>query len=159
GSTQVGLNANLLKRYRWWRFEPHPEWVTPRGTTLLEPRDDKKPLDLGDSSAADFPAGEGKAKGGNFRLPYAAGIPKEGRFLYIPPYDGVNFSMQPMTVLGLEPGVRYHAYYWEPTLGIKFDLGSVQRPVPGTLLREDRFEESKSLAWRNLDERKAAARE
>ncbi|MAG35745.1 MAG: hypothetical protein CL878_05810 [Dehalococcoidia bacterium] len=30
GSRQVGLAKVLLQRYRWWMFEPHPEWVQPR---------------------------------------------------------------------------------------------------------------------------------
>ncbi len=27
GSRQVGLGKQLLERYEWWRFEPHPEWT------------------------------------------------------------------------------------------------------------------------------------
>ena len=34
-------------------------------------------------------------------------------------------------VLGLEVGVRYRVYYWEPTLGIKYDLGVVGRSDSG----------------------------
>ena len=40
-------------------------------------------------------------------------------------------------MLGLEQGVRYHAYYWEPTIGVKFDLGSIERPPPGAVLLND----------------------
>jgi len=29
GSGQLGLGAALLRRYPWWRFEPHPDWVSP----------------------------------------------------------------------------------------------------------------------------------
>jgi hypothetical protein len=29
GAVQVGHGRRLLERYEWWRFEPHPEWVTP----------------------------------------------------------------------------------------------------------------------------------
>ncbi len=29
GSRQLGLGKELLMRYDWWRFEPHPEWVEP----------------------------------------------------------------------------------------------------------------------------------
>lgn len=29
GSRQVGLGANLLRRYPWWRMKPHPEWIEP----------------------------------------------------------------------------------------------------------------------------------
>lgn len=32
GSTQLGLAKQLLLRYDWWRFEPHPEWVNPSGS-------------------------------------------------------------------------------------------------------------------------------
>ena len=35
------------------------------------------------------------------------------------------------TILKLEEGVRYHAYFWEPSRGIKFDLGSVELPALG----------------------------
>ena len=32
GSEQLGLAKQLLERYSWWCFEPHPEWVEPRST-------------------------------------------------------------------------------------------------------------------------------
>ncbi|MCP5522459.1 MAG: DUF4038 domain-containing protein [Verrucomicrobiales bacterium] len=28
GSEQVGFGASLFRQYPWWRFEPHPEWVS-----------------------------------------------------------------------------------------------------------------------------------
>ena len=31
GSQQLGAAANILRRYEWWRFEPHPEWVKNAG--------------------------------------------------------------------------------------------------------------------------------
>jgi hypothetical protein len=159
GSYQIGLGAKLLRQYEWWRFEPHPEWVAPRGTTLLEPRSGINGFDLGTwgtffaddfAQAADgvYPGGEWKARNGNFRLPYAAGIPREFRFIYIPCF-GLNCSTPP-TVLALEPGVRYHAHFWEPSLGIKVDLGAVERPSPGAVLREDKFEDSDSSNWTEL---------
>lgn len=89
GSYQVGLDAKLLRQYPWWHFEPHPEWVTPRGTTLLEPRGQVDGSDLlgswshEEALEGDFPQGEWKARNGNFRLPYAAGIPgRSGSFTY-----------------------------------------------------------------------------
>ena len=160
GSYEVGLGAKLLRQYEWWKFEPHPEWVTPRGTTLLEPREDITDFDWGmgeaddDSFFADdfaqsldgiVPAGEWKAHHGNFRLPYAAGIPGVVRFIYAPCF-GLN-CVTPPTVLGLERGVRYHAYYWEPSLGIKVDLGAVQHPSPGARMREDKFGEGDAATW------------
>jgi hypothetical protein len=54
GSKHVGLGKQLLERYQWWRFEPHPEWI--------------------------FPA----AKDEEWFQPYAAGIPGEIRLFYFP---------------------------------------------------------------------------
>ncbi|NLD41956.1 MAG: DUF4038 domain-containing protein, partial [Chloroflexi bacterium] len=54
GSTAVGLGAKLLRRYPWWEFEPHQEWVDPAAT------------------------------GDNYYLPYAAGIPGQVRVFYLP---------------------------------------------------------------------------
>ncbi len=28
GSKQVGLGKKLFEQYQWWKFEPHPEWVS-----------------------------------------------------------------------------------------------------------------------------------
>jgi hypothetical protein len=82
-----------------------------------------------------YPGGEWKAKNGNMFQPYAAGIPGKIRFIYVPCLS--LFCHAPPTVLGLEQGVRYYAYYWEPTLGVKFDLGSIERPAPGAVLLND----------------------
>ena len=54
GSTQVGLGKKLLTRYRWWKFQTHPEWITPHAT-LDDPYQ-----------------------------PYSAGIPGEVRIIYSP---------------------------------------------------------------------------
>jgi hypothetical protein len=54
GSRQLGLAKQFLMRYKWWRFEAHPEWVDPHWTTE------------------------------NYELPYAAGIPGEVRLIFIP---------------------------------------------------------------------------
>lgn len=54
GSGQLGLAGRLLKRYEWWRFEPHQEWV-------------------------DAPRTES-----DYEFPFAAGIPGEVRLVYIP---------------------------------------------------------------------------
>ena len=160
GSYQIGLGAKLLRQYRWWKFRPHAEWVTPRGTTLLEPRteindfgigrevlqaDGGDPNSFADALERNYPGGEWQAKNGNFRLPYAAGIPDEVRFIYIP--TRLSFPPSPApTVLGLEPGIRYHAFLWEPTTGTRIDLGTVERPAPGAMLFVDGFTH-KSIAW------------
>jgi uncharacterized protein DUF4038/uncharacterized protein DUF5060 len=146
GSYQVGLNATLLSAYPWWRFEPHPEWVTPHGTTLLDaPEDDEggariagellacDPADFKDALEENYPGGEWRARGGNFRKPYAAGIPQQVRFIYIPPQT-TYLPAAPPTVLGLEPGIRYQAFFWEPSFGIRVELGWVERPASGAIL-------------------------
>lgn len=148
GSSQVALGAKLLRQYEWHRFEPHPEWITPRGTTILEPRSEVSGFDIDFFSElftnpwlpeSALPSGEWCKRKGTFRLPYAMGIPREVRVIYIPllGFSGALKTLPP-TVLELEADVRYRAYYWEPSLGVKFDLGIVQRPAPGDqLLPED----------------------
>ena len=54
GSGQVGLGARLLRRYRWWEFVPHPEWLEKHST-------------------ADKPF-----------APFAAGVPGEVRVFFFP---------------------------------------------------------------------------
>ena len=162
GSYQLGLSAKLLRQYPWWQFAPHPEWITPGGTTLLEPHKGRDPavdnfdwatiINENYESTDDFlrrpetmvPGGEWQARGGTFRRPYAAGIPGKIRVVYIPTF-GLG-APTPPTVLELERDVRYHAYYWDPILGIKFDLGAVQIPAAGAIELQDDFE-GDSRAW------------
>jgi hypothetical protein len=54
GSRQLGMAKQLLMRYPWTRFAPHPEWI--------EPRANKQ----------------------NYMLPYAAGIPGQVRVIFCP---------------------------------------------------------------------------
>jgi hypothetical protein len=158
GSIQVGLGAKLLQQYPWHRFAPHPEWITPHGTTLFEPNEKKGAVEIDlfrafafarmrniQPSEWDIPAGEWKNRNGTFRQPYAAGIPGEVRVIYMP-YFGL-FSPSPPTVLGLEPGVKYCAYYWDPSIGVKIDLGTVQRPEPGPVLFWDSFKTANAQKW------------
>ena len=147
GSYQAGLGAKLLRSYRWWEFAPHPEWVSPAGTTLLEPNDKVSGFNLdliaGIARIAaladnkkpprkeDLPLGEWHDRRGNWRLPYAAGIPGRIRFIYLP-YFGFGGNNDPTfrsPQASRPPGIRYHAYYWQPALGIKIDLGVVERGV------------------------------
>lgn len=148
GSQQIGLGASLLRQFEWWKFEPHPEWVAPRGTTLLEPHHGFNGGDI-DLIAAlssshpppddQLPLGEWHQHHGDIWLPYAAGIPRKVRFVFMP-YFGFG-SHEPPTILGLEDGVRYHAYYWDTTLGIKFDLGVVERQLPGAVIAQGHFDQ------------------
>jgi len=163
GGYQIGLGAKLLRNYEWWRISPHPEWIIPRGTRLVRSIDhDSNAYYLGDPSTAvtpdwspteDFmnkpetilPGGEWRAAHGSFRHPYAAGIPGKLRIIYMP-YFGLTMPAPP-TVLGLEKDTRYHAFYWEPTLGIRFDLGIVELPRPGRLVRMDKMDTKQNSLW------------
>ncbi len=90
GSKQVGLCKQLLERYPWWRFNPHPDWVEPHWSR------------------------------GDYFQPYAAGIPKEVRVVFIPG-QGRGLSK----IKAFEPEAAYHAFYFDPRNGREYDLGIV----------------------------------
>ncbi|MEM2960866.1 MAG: DUF4038 domain-containing protein, partial [Candidatus Bathyarchaeia archaeon] len=91
GSKQVCIGKRLLERYAWWRFEPHPEWVEPHWS-----RED-------------------------YFQPYAAGIPREVRVIYIPMPDWRGL----LRVKGLEEGINYNAFYFDPREGKEYNIGKV----------------------------------
>jgi hypothetical protein len=39
------------------------------------------------------------------------------------------------------------AYFWAPDLGIKIDLGAVERGSPGAIIREEKFESAGPSNW------------
>jgi len=122
GSAQLGLGKKLLEEYPWWRFEPHPEWVEPHSTTLLEPH------------AAWYDNHQKWAElKGRWDLPYAAGIPGEVRFVYIPGNN--DYQLKAPAVLHLEPGVNYRAFLFDPTWGKRIDLGPVVKSGPANEYR------------------------
>jgi hypothetical protein len=94
GSQQIGLGKQLLSGYSWWRFEPHPEWVEPHWSKE------------------------------NYILPYAAGIPSEVRFVFVPVGDAPKLKY-------LEPGVVYQAFLFNPAVGTKHELGKVTGDAEG----------------------------
>jgi len=55
---------------------------------------------------------------------YAAGIPGEVRFVYLPRRNIYNWDGS--EVKDLEPDVDWHAYYWDPATGRKFDQGVIK---------------------------------
>ena len=55
GSGMMGVGRTLLDRYKWWKFEPHPEWVDPHWSKQ------------------------------NYNGSYAAGVPGEVRVIFTPP--------------------------------------------------------------------------
>ena len=87
---------------------------------------------------------------------FAAGIPGEVRFVY-QPRRGV-YNWHGTVVKGLEPGVVYHVFYFDPASGRRFDQGTVMYAGPTALpfnghakplLFEDRFEGSNVSAWKD----------
>ncbi len=96
GSQNLGLAKGLLSRYPWRRFEPHPEWVEPHW---------------------------GKS---NYTLPYAAGIPREVRMIFIPHlWDAVKIQ-------GLEPELQYRAFFFDPSSGKETQVGAITTTEAGT---------------------------
>jgi len=94
GSRQVGIGRRLLERYPWWQFEPHLEWVEPHWSKE------------------------------NYFQPYAAGIPRLIRIVYIPvPSRGR------LKIKEIEHGINYHAFYFNPRDGKEYDAGTA---APGT---------------------------
>jgi hypothetical protein len=126
----------------------------PRGTTLLEPNTQVNGFDIdrvavlqGPNPPSDdeLPAGEWSARHGNFHLPYAAGTPGALRVIYLPYWGSWDRPKTIPTILSLEGGVRYRAYYWDPASGVKIDLGEIARPAPGAIIYRDRFR--RNTAW------------
>lgn len=66
---------------------------------------------------------------------FAAGIPGELRVVYQPRRNVYNWNGA--VVKGIEPGAKYHAFYFDPAKGRKFDAGTFSRldPEKGTFLR------------------------
>jgi hypothetical protein len=140
GSRQLGLGKKLLEEYPWWRFEPHPEWVEPHGTALLEPHAETPP------SNSDKAMEQWRAVGGRGDLPYAAGIPGKVRMVYIPQHF---YDWNPPTVKRLEAGADYHAFYFNPVTGRRHDLGILIEAAAGAKLFEDAFQGGDASAWKD----------
>ncbi len=98
GSYQVGLGKKLLERYPFWRFENHQEWLEPHATVEENPA-------------------------GNF----AAGIPGQVRIHYFSqpffPWAGGGPRLK-----GLEPGVTYRAFWFDPKSAEEHPLPDIQGP-------------------------------
>jgi len=95
GSLQLGMSRRLLELYPWWRFESHQDWVEPSGNSE------------------------------NVTAPFAAGIPREVRIIYL--YSPIfPWSAKSTTVTMIEPEVEYRALFWNPRSGDAHDLGTVE---------------------------------
>jgi hypothetical protein len=114
GSLQIGLGKKLLEEYPWWCFQPHPEWV--------EPSWEK----------------------GDYIKPYAAGIPRKVRVIFLPAIGNhyrkqtgeLMFIYSPqyrslIRVCRLEKGLAYRALYFDPVTGKKTLLGKIRPDKQG----------------------------
>jgi hypothetical protein len=102
GSGQLGLAKRFFERYPWQRFEPRPEWV--------EPHHSKD----------------------NRLAPYAAGISGEVRVMFIPTEALRMTDADQPIVKDLEPGVKYRAFYFNPSNGVEYEHGVVTGDAQGT---------------------------
>jgi hypothetical protein len=107
GSGQLGRAKRLLERYPWWQFTAHPEWVKPHHTA-----DDRM-------------------------LPYAGGIPGEVRIVFVPGEANRRLRRGQVSILGLEPGLVYRGFYYDPKLGDEVDLGAVSGDGAGHYVPPD----------------------
>jgi hypothetical protein len=95
------MGKRLLERYEWWRFEAHPEWVTPHQTP-----EDRMSV-------------------------YAAGIPDVVRICYIPAESVWAAYRGQLMVRELEAGARYRASYFDPKRGVEHEIGTVSGDEDG----------------------------
>jgi hypothetical protein len=111
GSAQGGYAAKLLRKLGAEKFDPHPEW-------------------------ASFKAE--KAGADKFLVPYAAGIAKDVRVIYVPTRDA-------MVVHGLEAGVRYRMSRLDPVTGKDAEAGELEGDAAG--VREVSAPEGSDHDW------------
>ncbi|MCY3017481.1 MAG: DUF4038 domain-containing protein [Planctomycetota bacterium] len=87
---------------------------------------------------------------------FAAGIPSEVRFIYMPKRGIYNWAGP--VVHNLERDAPYHAFYFDPVSARRFDLGRVLNPGAAAKpfeghtqprLFEDRFEGTDASAWKD----------
>lgn len=132
GAKQLGLAKELLENYRWWEFEPHPEWIDPAGVSFTEDFTDwfdalavyrERVEQANARQTVNKLVGVGRPP----RKPvYAAGIPREVRFIYVPNRE---YDWGSPTVVHLEPDVLYSAQFINPATGEKTALGLLPRGV------------------------------
>jgi hypothetical protein len=92
----------VFERYAWWQFETHHEWI--------DPHQDAE----------------------NRQSSYAAGIPRQVRLIYMP-VGAVRITNKDQPFLKeLEPGLNYHASYFDPKTGDVYDLGTISGDAQGT---------------------------
>jgi hypothetical protein len=94
GSRQLGIAKRLLERYQWRRLEPRPESVEPHWSTE------------------------------NYVLPYAAAIPGEAHFVFLPS----TRSTAKLKNLGAG---TFRAFFFNPSDGSEHAIGAVTADAAG----------------------------
>jgi hypothetical protein len=126
GAKQLGLAKSILENYRWWEFEPHPDWIDPAGICFTEDFEDwfdalavyrEQVEEANAKQAVNKLVGVGRPP----RKPvYAAGIPRQVRFVYVPNRE---YDWGSPAITNLEPDVLYTARFINPATGEKTELG------------------------------------
>jgi hypothetical protein len=87
---------------------------------------------------------------------FAAGIPGQLRFIYMPRRAVYDWSGPRLK--NLEPNIPYRAFYFDPAAGRRFDLGTIMntgdcpKPFDGhtqPFILEDLLERNKDVAWKD----------
>ena len=97
GSGQMQYARQLMERYPWWEFDPHPDWME---------------LKLVDGAS------------GNCFVAHMAGIAETVRVIYLPPPSYGEGHL--VAVTGLEDGVPYRAAFYDPRSGAEHVIGRVK---------------------------------
>ena len=104
-SKHLGVGKALLRRYPWWEFEVHPEWIEPHNTER-------------DRHQA-----------------YAAGIPGKVRVVFLPTETVWPVRQGEVAITAIEAGARYRGFYFDPKTGTEHDVGPVPPDADYTLPR------------------------
>ena len=93
GSYQIGLAKKFLEKLEWYKFERHPEWVTPHESES------------------------------NIYYPYCAGIPGKLRVIYIPVIYLLEdlLALMKIKINSIEKDLNYKGYFFNPRTGEVID--------------------------------------
>jgi hypothetical protein len=132
GAKQLGLAKSILENYRWWEFEPHPEWLDPAGICFTEDFEDwfdalavyREQMEQANAKhKVNKLVGVGRPP----RKPtYAAGIPRQVRLVYVPNHE---YDWSVPKIICLEPDTLYFAMFINPSTGEKIELGLLPQGV------------------------------
>ena len=143
GGVHVGVGMRLLRRYRWWEFATHPEWLAHHASVadriapyaggidgevrvMFLPAVAGEPLFEAarmNERERDRDRGRGRTAGRSPAIPAAL----EGERARL-----AEIYKSGMPVLGIEPDAGYTAYLHDPIRGEDVDLGAVTADDEGS---------------------------